>query len=93
MRLTFSSPILLKENTTACFKPGVKLAEKLEAEGYLVKDQLVFGGRFPMTIEDYRLTPMGPPARMIDAQEKCDRALAQSRSSINRKAKWMSYHR
>jgi hypothetical protein len=36
-----------------------KLAQKLEAEGYLVKDQHTYGGRFPVTVHGYRLTHLG----------------------------------
>lgn len=36
-----------------------KLAQKLEADGYLVKDAHTFGGRFPVTVEGYRLTILG----------------------------------
>lgn len=36
-----------------------KLAQKLEADGYLVKDAVRIGGRFPVTIEGYRLTILG----------------------------------
>ena len=41
------------------FQTTSKLAKKLEADGYLVKDKRVLGGRFPVTIEGYRLTLMG----------------------------------
>lgn len=36
-----------------------KLAQKLESEGYLVKETIRLGGRFPEIIEGYRLTLLG----------------------------------
>lgn len=36
-----------------------RLAEKLERLGYLVKDKVTLGGRFPVTVEGYRLTILG----------------------------------
>lgn len=46
-------------NGLGLFQTKSKLAKKLESEGYLVKDKIVFGGRFPVTCEGYRLTLMG----------------------------------
>jgi hypothetical protein len=36
-----------------------KVAAKLVEDGYLVKDKMVIAGRFPVTIEGYRLTHLG----------------------------------
>ena len=41
------------------FQTTSKLAKKLEAEGYLKKHVLKLGGRFPVTVEGYRLTLLG----------------------------------
>ena len=36
-----------------------KLAQQLEAEGYLVKETLELAGRFPVIVKGYRLTLLG----------------------------------
>lgn len=36
-----------------------KLADKLCADGFITKAQVVLPGRFPVTVEGYRLTPLG----------------------------------
>ena len=46
-------------NHPGLFQTKSKLAQKLEDEGYLVKVTTVLGGRFPVTVEGYRLTLLG----------------------------------
>lgn len=41
------------------FQTNSKLAKKLEAEGYLVKERVTLGGRFPVYCDGYRLTLLG----------------------------------
>ena len=41
------------------FQTKSKLAQQLEADGYLVKDKEILRGRLPVTIEGYRLTLLG----------------------------------
>ena len=41
------------------FQTKSRLAQKLEDEGYLVKVTTVLCGRFPVTVEGYRLTLLG----------------------------------
>lgn len=41
------------------FRTKSKLAKKLEDSGYIIKDFVILGGRFPVKIEGYRLTLLG----------------------------------
>ena len=41
------------------FQTKSRLAQKLENDGYLVKEKMILGGRLPVIIEGYRLTIRG----------------------------------
>lgn len=41
------------------FQTKSKLAQELENGGYLKKETIVLGGRFPVTVSGYRLTLLG----------------------------------
>ena len=51
------------------FQTKSKLAKKLEGDGLLVKVTKILGGRFPVTIEGYRLTIAGHAAYCMS--ERC----------------------
>ena len=46
-------------NGIGIFQTRSKLAEQLEADGYLAKRTTTIGGRFPGTITGYQLTVLG----------------------------------
>lgn len=44
------------------YQTKIKLAQELESAGYLIKDTIKLGGRFPVIVEGYRLTTRGNAA-------------------------------
>lgn len=46
-------------NGIGLFQTRSKLAEQLEADGYLTKHTTTIGGRFPVNVTGYRLTLLG----------------------------------
>ena len=56
------------------FQTKSKLAQKLESDGYIVKEKLILGGRLPVIVEGYRLTVLGNMIYCMNQKKVLDKA-------------------